>query len=118
VRPGPSAYLVHLLGWALPVLALQLLLLAKAWGPRLGALLRAVLPPALGVTAWLVAADNLAISSGVWAFGPGKHLGLRLGSVPVEEVLFFLCTNLLVAFGLALFTPVVPRPPRPGGAQC
>jgi lycopene cyclase domain-containing protein len=116
VRPEPTAYLGHLLVWALPVLALQLVLLARAWGSRLPLLLRAVLPPALLVTAWLVAADNLAISAGVWAFGPGKHLGLYLGTVPVEEVLFFLCTNLLVAFGLALLTPGAR--PRPGEAAC
>jgi lycopene cyclase domain-containing protein len=105
VTAGPTAYLVHLLVWTLPVLGLQILLLAWVWGHRIGALLRAVLPPPLVVSAWLVLGDHLAISAGVWQFGAGKHLGLRLGAVPVEEVLFFLITNLLVAFGLALFTP-------------
>jgi lycopene cyclase domain-containing protein len=105
VTTGPTAYLVHLLVWTLPVLGLQIGLLAWVWGPRLGALLRAVLPPALVVTAWLVFGDHLAISAGVWQFGAGKHLGIHLGAVPLEEVLFFLITNLLVAFGLALFTP-------------
>jgi lycopene cyclase domain-containing protein len=103
---GPTAYLTHLLLWALPVLALQLVLLARVWGRRLGALLRAVLPPALVVTAWLVAGDHLAISAGVWEFGVGTHLGIYLGAVPLEEVLFFLLTNLLIALGLALFTPL------------
>jgi len=101
---GRWAYLLHLLGWGLPVLALQLLFLARAWGRRFPVLVRAVLPPALWVTAWLVLGDELAISRGVWAFGEGSHLGLYLGHVPVEEALFFLLTNLLVAFGLALFS--------------
>ena len=113
---GRTAYLVHLLGFGLPVLLVQLVLLARVFGPRLGALLRAVLPPALVVTVWLVfgpvlsmtvwlvVGDEVAIKAGVWAFGPGKHLGLYLGHVPVEEALFFLLTNLLVAFGLPLFS--------------
>src|SRR5450631_2518730 len=101
---GRTSYLVHLLAFGLPVLALQLLLLAKTFGPRLGALLQAVLPPALLVTAWLVLADELAISGGVWVFGAEKHLGLYLGQVPLEEALFFLLTNLLVACGVPLFS--------------
>lgn len=102
---GPTAYLLHLLVWTLPILTVQVCLLAWVWGARFGTLLRAVLPPALAVTAWLVLGDHLAISAGVWQFGAGKHLGVYLGAVPLEEVLFFLITNLLVAFGLALFTP-------------
>jgi lycopene cyclase domain-containing protein len=101
---GRTAYLVHLLVFGLPVLGLQVLLLAKAFGPRLGALFRAVLPPALLVTAWLVLADEFAIAGGVWAFGQTKQLGLYLGHVPVEEALFFLLTNLLVACGVPLFS--------------
>ena len=100
---GRTTYLVHLLGWGLPVLFLQLLLLWHAVGPRLGQLLAAVVPPALWVTVWLILGDELAISAGVWRFGAGTHLGLYLGHVPVEEALFFLLTNLLVAFGLPLF---------------
>ena len=64
--------------------------------------LRAVLPPARVVTVWLSVADHLAIREGIWRFGDGLHLGWRIGVVPVEEVLFFLVTNLLVVFGLAL----------------
>lgn len=100
---GPGAYLTHLLGWSLPVLAGQAALLAVLYRGRLRRLARVLLPPVAAVTAWLVAADHLAISSGIWRFGAGKHLGVRVGAVPLEEVLFFLITNLLVAFGLALF---------------
>jgi lycopene cyclase domain-containing protein len=53
---------------------------------------------------WLVLADEFAISGGVWAFGEKKHLGLFFGHVPVEEALFFLLTNLLVACGVPLFS--------------
>jgi lycopene cyclase domain-containing protein len=102
---GPTAYLVHLLAWSLPVLGLQLAVLVWRYREQTGAVLRAVLPPALVVTAWLVAGDHLAIRAGVWRFGEGKHLGIHLGAVPLEEALFFLITNLLVVFGLALIWP-------------
>ena len=52
-----------------------------------------------------MAGDHLAIRAGVWEFGAGKHLGIYLGAVPLEEALFFLVTNLLVVLGLALFWP-------------
>jgi lycopene cyclase domain-containing protein len=54
---------------------------------------------------WLVAADHLAIDAGIWRFGAGLHLGVHIGAVPIEEALFFLVTNLLVALGLALPAP-------------
>jgi len=102
---GPTAYLFHLLVWALPVLGIQLAVIGWRYRENTGSVLRAVVPPALVVTAWLVAGDHLAISAGVWQFGEGKNLGLTLGAVPIEEALFFLLTNLLVVFGLALFWP-------------
>lgn len=101
---GPYSYLVHLLGWSLPVVFFQLVGLALAYRGRFPAVLRATLPPAAAVTAWLVVADHLAIRAGVWRFGEEHLTGLKLGAVPVEEVLFFLITNCLVALGLALFS--------------
>ncbi|ADO74830.1 conserved uncharacterized protein [Stigmatella aurantiaca DW4/3-1] len=101
---GRWAYLVHLLGWALPVIAFQLGMLFWHYRERTGAVLRAVLPPAFMVGAYLSVADHLAIAAGIWNFGEGKHLGIYLGKVPLEEVLFFLITSVLVSLGLALFT--------------
>ena len=106
---GKSAYLVHLLVWGLPVVLAQLGFLLVHERGRAARLLGAVVPPALLCTVWLSAADHLAISAGVWRFGEGKHLGVYVGAVPLEEILFFLITNLLVALGLALFTSVRPR---------
>ena len=98
------AYLIHLLAWAGPLVLLQLFAVARHYKERTGAVLRAVLPPAFLVGGYLSLADHLAISAGIWSFGPGKHLGVYLGSVPLEEVLFFVMTSLLVSLGLALFT--------------
>lgn len=97
------AYLTHLLAWSLPILVAQFVTLWWVHRENFGRVLKALLPPALIVSAWLIAADHLAISAGIWRFGEGKHLGVKLLSVPIEEVLFFIITNLLVAFGLALF---------------
>ena len=101
---GKTAYLVHLLVWSLPVLTAQLIGIALLYRRRLRRVAHAVLPPVLLTTCWLVVADDLAISSGIWRFGEGKHLGWSVLSVPIEEVLFFLITNLLVGFGLALLS--------------
>lgn len=102
---GRWTYLAHLLVWTLPVLLGQAALLRWRYGTETAAVLRAVLPPAFVVTIWLVAADHLAIDAGIWRFAPDLLLGIRLGAVPIEEALFFLITNLLVAFGLALLVP-------------
>ncbi len=103
------AYLIHLMAWALPIILLQLVLLARHYKERTGAVLRAVLPPAFIVGGYLSVADHLAISAGVWNFGEGKHLGVYVGVVPLEEVLFFVMTSLLVSLGLALFTALLKR---------
>lgn len=101
------AYLIHLLGWTLPLIALQLVALVRHYKERSGAVLKAVLPPAFVIGVYLAIADHLAISTGIWNFGEGKHLGVYLGVVPLEEVLFFLLTSVLVSLGLALFTALV-----------
>ncbi|RJS24148.1 lycopene cyclase domain-containing protein [Corallococcus sp. H22C18031201] len=97
------AYLVHLLGWGLPVIGLQMFFLWRHHGTRTRGVLRAVLPPALGVGLYLSVADHLAISTGLWRFGEGRHQGVYVGAVPLEEVLFFVLTSTLVSLGVALF---------------
>ena len=91
------SYVWHLGAWAVPILALQAVVLV--W---VGASARPAVVPVLVVTAWLVAADHIAIQAGVWHFDDAKLVGLRVGAVPVEEVLFFLVTNALIAGGTIL----------------
>ena len=106
---GKAAYLWYLLGCAGPVLLLQAVGVWARYRGRTGEVLRAVLPPALAVGAWLSFWDHFAIASGVWRFSAEKTLGVTVGAVPVEEVLFFFLTSLLVAFGLALLQPMGER---------
>ena len=106
---GKTAYLWHLLGWAGPVVLLQAVGVWARYRARTGEVMRAVLPPALAVGAWLSFWDHFAIASGVWRFSAEKTLGVKVGAVPVEEVLFFFLTSILVAFGVALFEPLKAR---------
>lgn len=103
------AYLIHLMAWAVPFIVLQLAVLAHHFRSRTWAVLRAVLPPALVVGSYLAVADHLAIREGIWNFGEGKHLGVYVAGVPLEEILFFLLTSLMVSLGLTLFTALLSR---------
>ena len=95
----PGTYLALELVWALPPIALQLAVGADIlWHYR-----RLVLPALLIPTLYLSAMDLLAIHSGTWTINPQQSLGIALGGIlPVEEVIFFLLTNTLLAFGLVL----------------
>jgi lycopene cyclase domain-containing protein len=106
---GRWSYLWHLGTWAGPILALQVAMIAWTSSRPASAILRVAAVPIFTVTAWLVAADHVAISAGIWRFGEGTTLGVRLGTVPVEEVLFFLTTNALVAGGTILLDGLAGR---------
>ena len=103
------AYMIHLLAWAVPFIVLQLAFLVHHFRSRTWAVLRAVLPPALIVGTYLAVADHLAIRVGIWNFGEGKHLGVYVAGVPLEEILFFLLTSVMVSLGLTLFTVLLAR---------
>jgi len=99
----PTFYLGAIVAWAGPVLALQ-------WGfgwPVLWALRRPVALAVLVPSAYLWAADRIAIELGVWVISERYTTGLTLVGLPVEEALFFLVTNLFVVQGLVLFGWVV-----------
>jgi lycopene beta-cyclase len=95
----PGTYLALELAWALPPIMLQLYfgadLLLRQW--RLLAL--TIVP----MTFYLSAADSIAITAGTWTIDPAQSLAVQLGGVlPVEELIFFLLTTVLVSFGLTL----------------
>ncbi len=98
VRAG-WAYLPFLLVWALPVIGIQWALGGHyLWRER------RIWPwVALGICAYLVLADAVAISAGVWSFDPHALTGAALGPVPLEEILFYLLTALMVTQGFVAF---------------
>jgi lycopene cyclase domain-containing protein len=75
-----------------------------AWGAdqllrHVGSMVPAIVVP----TAILCVLDSLAVTEGTWFFDESTLTGLRLGSLPLEEVVFFGFTNVLIVVGLTLW---------------
>jgi lycopene cyclase domain-containing protein len=49
---------------------------------------------------WFV--DALAIRSGVWFIDPAQSTGFAVNGLPLEEMVFFLVTNLIIVLGMVL----------------
>lgn len=98
---GGTDYLAHLLTWMLPVVAIQW---GIAWRIFLRNLKAVVIPPLLFGTYYSLA-DLVAIREGVWYFDPAQILGLKVGPIPIEEILFFYITALLVSQSFVMLLP-------------
>jgi len=96
---APGTYLALELVWALPPIIVQLAFGADIlWRHR-----RLVALSLLPAVIYLSAADALAINSGTWTINPELSLGIYLGGIlPLEELLFFGLTNMLLVFGMIL----------------
>lgn len=95
---GHFTYIVLEVVWALPVLILQWVAGGRTLRKKCGILLAAIVLP----TVYLSMADGFAINHGIWALHRDRNLGAYLGPVPVEEVLFFVLTNAMVAQSMVL----------------
>lgn len=94
-------YLFHLLVWSLPFLALQWFI-----GPKIFIRnWRAILFPTLIGGTYYTLADLFAVNSGLWFFDEKQIVGLYIGPLPIEEVLFFYITSWLVAQSMVLLLP-------------
>jgi len=105
-----GTYLALILVWAIPPMLLQLVFGADIlWSRR-----RLLFWTLASATVYLCIADAFAISSGTWTIDPAQSTGLKLGVLPVEEMLFFLVTNIMVTFGITLLLDKrsVQRAPR------
>ena len=95
---APGRYLTLILSWALIPVLIQVAfggdILLAYWRP----LLSAILVPSLYL--WWV--DSLAITSGTWTIDPAQTTGWMVGSLPVEEMIFFGITKLMIGFGFTL----------------
>jgi lycopene beta-cyclase len=94
-----TTYLGLILAWAAPVLAGQWAYAgAEIWRRRRSWALGVAVP-----TLYLWVADAIAIRLGIWEISERYTVGLQVWTLPLEEAVFFLVTNLLVVQGLILF---------------
>ena len=84
--------------WALPPIILQLAFGADILWRYRWIVLWTLLP----VWIYLCFGDSLAIRSGTWTIDPVQSTGIMVGSLPLEEALFFLATNILIVFGMTV----------------
>lgn len=80
-----AAYLLVLAGCLVGTAPLEVVLGTRVYA-RWRRLLLTLLPVLVVFTAW----DVLAIRAGHWAYDPRQTTGVRLGNLPLEELLFFL----------------------------
>lgn len=97
---GSATYLIYLAAWAAPVVALQWL----AGGPELRARWRPLTAAAGLATLYLSAADRFALGSGIWTISPTRSSGVEVLGLPLEELLFFGLTNVMVVQSVTLLT--------------
>lgn len=121
---GPGTYLGLILAWAFPF---ALLTFTVAGRFILTLPLTSTVVPIIIPTVYLWLVDELALGRGTWAIESGTKLGWCLfGVLDIEEATFFLATNILIVFGMAVFDqylaiifafphlfPKVPRSPTP-----
>ena len=99
LRSERGTYMGLILAWAMPVLAGQWAYAADAlWRRR-----RALIAVTALSTVYLWIADAVAIKLGIWRIAERFTLGIGIGWLPIEEMTFFLVTNILVVQGLVLF---------------
>lgn len=97
----PMNYLAHLLVWMFPVIALQWALSWRVFVRHR----RAILWPTLIAGSYYTVVDMVAVREGIWYFDPSRIIGVHLGPLPIEEVLFFYITALLVAQSVVMLLP-------------
>jgi len=101
-----ATYLSIILAWALIPILLQTGFAADIlWHYR-----KLVLLSIIPITGYLCIVDSLAINSGTWTISPAQSTGIMVFSrLPIEEMVFFLLTNVLITFGTILFQSKISR---------
>ena len=91
-------YLPFLLVWSLPVIVVQWLIgWPYLWRGR-GQWVWIV----LALCVYFTLADAVAIGAGIWHFDNTSLVGLWLGPVPIEEVMFYLLTATMLVQGFVI----------------
>ena len=95
----PITYLSITLFWAFPAIFPQLLYGADILWHHRKLVALAILVPG----AYLSLMDIVALKDTTWSISPSQTTGiLFFGILPLEEVVFFFITNILIAFGMTL----------------
>lgn len=97
-------YLSIVLFWALPPIFIQLLFGADILWHYRKLVFWALIIPAI----YLSLIDIVALKETTWSISATQTTGiLFFGVLPLEEVIFFFVTNILITFGLTLLFPTV-----------
>ncbi|MBC7876768.1 MAG: lycopene cyclase domain-containing protein [Anaerolineales bacterium] len=96
----PLTYLSITLFWALPAIFPQLLYGADIlWHYRKLVFFSILVP-----STYLSLMDVFALSDTTWSISPNQTTGILFFDIlPLEEVVFFFITNILITFGMTLF---------------
>jgi len=102
----PLTYLSITLFWAFPAILPQLLYGADIlWHHRTLVLLGILIPGT-----YLSLMDIIALNETTWSISKAQTTGiLFFGILPLEEVVFFFITNILITFGMTLLLSNIGR---------
>ncbi|MBN1634603.1 MAG: lycopene cyclase domain-containing protein [Ignavibacteria bacterium] len=95
-------YLFHLFSWGGIFILIQIIAGRKK---ILNNISKIVLPSFI-MTLYFSIADSISIGYGIWDFDPMQTIGVRIFNIPLEEILFFLVTNILITEAMILFLPL------------
>ena len=95
----PMFYIDLLLLWGIPPILFQILIGWDLIKQNLSTIILTIF--SLGF--YLSLTDFIAIQQGIWTISPLFTTGLNLASLPLEEVIFFYITIILIVFGYIQF---------------
>lgn len=98
---GEMNYLFHLLSWAGFFIFIQYLFGRK----KIFKYKDFIFFPSIIMTVYFSVCDSISIGHGIWSFDKTQTIGTLVYNVPLEEIIFFLCTNLLITEAMILFLP-------------
>lgn len=96
---APTRYLGLILVWCIPVFILQWFFGGQHVIKNFRAYVFCLIPPTLYL--WCV--DGFAIYKQTWEISSIQTTGLKIFTLPIEEALFFLVTNIMLCQGIILY---------------
>lgn len=94
-----TRYLGLILIWSLPVVILQWTIGGQHLLRNFKIYMACLIIP----TAYLWTVDGYAIYKGIWGISESQTIGFKIFSLPFEEAVFFLVTNIMLIQGLLLY---------------